>query len=678
MAVFIPEWHKLSARDVHVKRVLASLDDDHVVRRPVRPGCAADAFVQHPASGWLALAVSPVPAAGLLTGGLFENDARERFEQRLDELQRLVGPAEHGVSPLPVVQVMWACSTEEVRLLSREYLGRFGVRLVSRDRYTALGAKLLHGLLAPLEPGDEQRLLASWFPEAEIAAACTTRVAARVDPHDNSARLGRFFLDPDQEWAAKLDLERQWEVPSEQRNTASDFSVRLLNGVAGSGKTIIAVQRALLLAELFPRQRVLVLIHNTPIVADLKDRLHRVHGGSLPGNVEMMTFFAWIHRQWRRVFGRAPSMPRDPHMVAELVRHHRRRWPDLKPSTAQLVAELDFINEALIADEAAYMAASRTGRRFALGAAERAQVWALYEAVTTTLQRRELQLWSALPRALCFARERHASLERFEHIVVDEAQFFAPSWFEVVKLSLAPAGQLFLCADPNQGFLRQRLSWKSAGLDVAGRTKKLRRSYRTTRAILESATRVLALLAPGEGDEYLQPDFDGMAPGEPPRLARAAAPQDAIERLCNELAEAHAAGMPLGAFLVVYGDSVNKGDLYASLARRFGRHSVWWFNEREQKREPPRGHGHDYLRMAYLDTATGLEAGIVFLIGVEDLLSGGGNVVGLDDQERAERREAHARKLYMAMTRAGHRLVVLSARRLPPEMEALFSVGERE
>jgi ATP-dependent exoDNAse (exonuclease V) beta subunit len=63
---------------------------------------------------------------------------------------------------------------------------------------------------------------------------------------------------------------------------------------------------------------------------------------------------------------------------------------------------------------------------------------------------------------------------------------------------------------------------------------------------------------------------------------------------------------------------------------------------------------------------------------VEDLLSGGGNVVGLDEQERAERREAHARKLYMAMTRAGHRLVVLSARRLPPEMEALFSVGERE
>ena len=67
--------------------------------------------------------------------------------------------------------------------------------------------------------------------------------------------------------------------------------------------------------------------------------------------------------------------------------------------------------------------------------------------------------------------------------------------------------------------------------------------------------------------------------------------------------------------------------------------------------------------MAYLDTATGLEAGIVFLIGVEHLF---------EEEPDSQRREDNARKLYMAMTRAGQRLVLLSSRRLPAAMEGLF------
>jgi hypothetical protein len=580
MATFIPEWSKLSGRDLHVKRTLGTLDDDHLVRRPVRPGCAADIFVQHRVRGWLAIAVSSVPFSDLANAQLFVQDQRGPFEQRLAQLQHLGSRPEHAAPGLaiPVLVVMWTCSTEEVRVLTRQYLARYGTRLVSREQFAQLGAKLVHGLLTPVHEEDEQHLLGTWFPEAEIPAICTTR---RFLQRDNSARLGRYFLDHEQEWAAKLDL----EMPQEQRETASDFSVRLLNGVAGSGKTLIAINRALLLAELFPRQRILVLIHNTPIVADLKERLHRVRGG-LPANVEVLTCFAWFCQQWRRAFGTLPRMPEDPGAVAEILQHYRVRWPELKASAAQLVAELDFINDALIPDEQAYLAASRIGRGFALRAAERAQVWALYQTVTNSLGRSGLMPWSALPRAICLAQDRHASLERYDHILVDEAQFFAPSWFEVTKLSLAAQGQLFLCADPNQGFLKNRLSWRSAGLEVAGRTKKLHRSYRTTRAILEAATTVLAMLGQGDSEECLEPDYAGMDPGERPLLAYAESPQDAIDRLCNELSDAHERAVPLGAFLVIYGEKVNKRTLYKCLGRRFGAGNLWWFNERDQRRGP--------------------------------------------------------------------------------------------
>jgi UvrD-like helicase C-terminal domain len=673
MATFIPEWSRASGRDLQIRRILAALDDAHVVRRPLRPGTsAADLFVQHRRKGWLALAASSLPFADLDPAQLFASAQRQPFEQRLSQLRHLgstPGPAFHGMA---AVAVMWACSTDEVRMLTREYLGRYGVRLVSREQFVQLGPKLVHGMLTPLPPDIERHLLGSYFPEAEIPAALTTR--RYVDRH-SSAQPARFFLDDEQEAAAKLDLDLDLDLPPEQHGIANDFSVRLVNGVAGSGKTLIAINRALLLAELFPRQRILVLIHNTPIVADLKFRLRRSLGshGSLPPNLELLTFFAWAREQWHGAFKAYPQMLDDPQEVLRLVQQRRSRWPALKLSNAQVVDEIDFINDALIADGAAYLAASRSGRGFALRPAERSRMWALYEAVSCSLRADGRQIWSDLPRTIALTPSCHPALRRYDHILIDEAQFFTTSWFELVKLSLAPRGQLFLCADPNQGFLKNRLSWKSAGLDVAGRTKKLLRSYRTTQAILQAATAVLALLGGGDTEEGLEPDFAGMDAGTRPRLVYARRAEDAIDRLAQAL-EARAAKISLSALLVIYGDRANKAALHRSLQRVCGAGKVWWFNERTQKKGPPGGPDKDYLRLASLQTATGLEAHTVFLIGLDNLFFP--VAPSRDSGEENARREDNARKVYMAMTRAGRRLVLISRARLPAEIEALFDLAD--
>jgi hypothetical protein len=654
VALFIPEWQRVSGSELQIKRVLAALDDAHVIRRPLRAQASpADLFVQHPAKGWLALAASPLSFADLDPAQLFESPRRSEFGQRLAALSAL--GREHNESPygMAVLVVMGSCTSDETRLLAREHLVRHGIRLVSREQFTQLGVRLVGGLLEPLSQRAAQALLGRFFPEAEIAPEQTTQ---RLPVRDNSARLQRFFLDSEQEWAVKLDL----DLPDEQAQASTNFSLRLVNGVAGSGKTLIAVHRALLLAELFPAQRVLLLIHNTPIVADLLDRLRRTRG-ALPPHLEVMTFFAWATRQWQRMFGRWPQMTND---LPALVRHHRLRWPELTLDDGPLVDELDFIDESLIGSQEEYLAAKRSGRGFALRAGEREHIWALREAVAATLHKRGEMAWSALPAAIAGASRRHAALARRNHILIDEAQFFAPSWFVVVKLSLAPRGQLFLCADPKQGFMRHRLSWKSAGLDVAGRTKRLSRSYRTTRTLLESASAMVDALAPDDGGDEVQPDYTGMEAGVRPLLLYAASPQDAMDRLVNEIDMLAGEGLPLDAFLVVFGDNVNRRALYAQLARRLGARRVWQLNEGAQKKAPPGADGTDCLRVAYLDTATGLEGTVVFLIGIESLFA----TEGADEERRDER----LRKLYMAMTRAGRKLVLLSSHRLPAVMEALF------
>jgi hypothetical protein len=663
MATFIPEWNSALGRDLQIRRVLGALDDAYCIRRPLRPGvCAVDMFVEHPAHGWMAIAVSTAPFSALDAAQLFESAEQQAFEQRVAQWQGLAGAAAPSSPPLGVLAIMWLCSTAEVQALASVHANRPGVRLVSREQFSQWGLALVQERMARVPERLAQHLMSAYFPEAEIPPACTTRhVAAR----DNRARLGRLFLDHEQEWAAKLDL----DLPAEQQAAAADLSVRLVNGVAGSGKTLIALTRARLLAELFPRQRILVLIHNTPIVADLMFRLRR-SGVVLPANLQMLTFFAWIRRQWRNAFKAFPNILDDPHEVLGLLQHHRMRWPELKVPNAQVLDEFDFINDALIANEAEYLVARRTGRRFALRPAERSQVWALRRAFKRSLLVAGQQIWSDLPRRICLTPACHPALMRYHHVLVDEAQFFAPSWFDAVKLSLAPNGQLFLCADPNQGFLKNRLSWKSAGLAVAGRTKRLRRSYRTTRAILEAATAMQAMLAAGPAEDGLEPDVTGMDEGHRPQLVYADTTQDAIDRLVNEL-QAQAREIPLDAFLVIYGEHTIKSALYAQLQRRFGSRRVWWFNEHSQKKEPPGGDDGNPLRLANLETATGLEGRVVFLIGVDRLFRPADGIV-ISDAEAADRREDDARRLYMAMTRAAQRLVMIACERLPPQIEALF------
>lgn len=171
-------------------------------------------------------------------------------------------------------------------------------------------------------------------------------------------------------------------------------------------------------------------------------------------------------------------------------------------------------------------------------------------------------------------------------------------------------------------------------------------------------------------------DFVGMDAGVRPNLIYTDSPQDSMDRAVNEVAVINATGeIPLNALLLIYGKNVQKFDLYEQLCDRVGMDKVWWLNHKDQKKEPPRGSGKDNLRMVSLDTATGLEGGIVFLIGVEDLLVGG-EVPGLSEEEKSGRREERARKLYMGMTRAGQRLVLVSSQKIPAAMERRFEITD--
>ena len=671
--LFIPEWTQVTARERAMKPALTVLGAGYAVRRPLKKHtCAADLFVEQISKGWLALAVDDIEYGELVQSSMLDTSQRSRFEERLTDLQLLakkygLGGSTDRSSGIRALVILRKCSTEEVNILAADYFKRFQIDVISGKQFEQLSTQLIPRHLTALATEQVNSMRSQFFPESEIAATHTTHQYLH---RSNEATLPKFYLDADQEWASKLDL----DLPGEQQTTAKDMSVRLINGIAGSGKTLIAINRALMLAEMYPQQRILMLIHNTPVVADLTARLHRVRGG-VPKNLVIETFFSWAAQQWQKAHNIFPSIMQGDELGIYLD-YVRENLPESSLKSSRVIDEIDFINHSMIYDEQAYMNASRAGRGFGLREEQRAEMWIIYAKFKAFLNQVNKQLWSSLAPALCANSTALAKLEQHDHVIVDEAQFFEASWFELVKLTLKPSGQLFLCADPNQGFLRARLSWRSVGLNVVGRTKWLRKSYRTTRAILETAHSLLPEVSNTDKEDFLQPDFEGMQAGTRPLLIYADSPNDAVTRVINEI-KAQRTGdnaLPLTAMLLIYGENTkDKSGVWRAACAAFGEKRVWWFNKSEQKRKPPDGYDKDYLRMAYLNTATGLEGAMVFLIGMESILLGH-RPLDLTDTEWSVESDEARRKLYMAMTRAGQRLVLISAEKLPDEMAQLFEL----
>jgi hypothetical protein len=656
MTLYIPEWTSVSAQARQVKRIFGELDEGAIVRYVLRDDSwTPNWFLNHPFHGWLAITFETASFSDLDPLQLFETKRRLSFEQMLVKFRDFAP----GLPPLPKMLLLWSCTERECLALRRHYAAFGDLEFISREVFDRERADLLHNRMRRLEGSLEHQLLRDFFPETEIPAICTTK---RDFHADNSARLTRYFLDVDQEAASKLDV----EILPELDEAVRDLSVRLVNGVAGSGKTLVAIHRALLLAERFPNQRILLLVHNTPIVADIKHRLFRSRG-SIPRNLSISTFYSWAFGQWSKVFGSSPRLVEKPHGAKELVQSLRHAFPQLNQTDDQLVEELEFLNDFQIESEDDYLALSRAGRGFALRPSDRKQIFGLYSAMLAQRTAGSPGLFSDLPREIRFAPDLR-NLPKWRHILVDEAQFFTPSWFELVKISMEPGGHLFLCADPNQGFLRGRLSWKSVGLDVSGRTRKLRRSHRTTTAILSAARNVLDCIDRGDPEDFLVPDYTEMAAGPPPLAITVRSAQDALLKTANEIGSlVESRHLALSSIMVVYGEKIPKELLYRTLCERVGEDKLWWLNHRDYKKSPPRGHAADYLRMAYVKSVTGMEAPIVFLVGIEDIFWG-----LRDSPPRSSAMEENARLLYMAMTRAGSHLVLVSSQRIPEPFDKIF------
>ncbi|MDT0398717.1 MULTISPECIES: UvrD-helicase domain-containing protein [Streptomyces] len=280
-----------------------------------------------------------------------------------------------------------------------------------------------------------------------------------------------------------------------------------VTGGPGTGKTVVALHRAYHLARHLPSDAPDGCVLLTTYTKDLAAELQRC--------VELLITEDAVRAKIRVVNVDA--------LANEIVRADRGGAPlklvfDQKEITARWARiarrlNLDFTDVFLdqewrhvvlahaVATPEEYLKVLRTGRGSGLGPLKRLQVWRAVSAFEEQL--RQAGEWTFLQVCAEAARVLDGSGERpFRHVVVDEAQDLHPAqWRFLRALVGSGADDLFLAGDTHQRIYGNRVSLRSLGVEVVGRSYRLRVNYRTTQEILAWSTALLTGEKPDDMDE---------------------------------------------------------------------------------------------------------------------------------------------------------------------------------
>jgi len=142
-----------------------------------------------------------------------------------------------------------------------------------------------------------------------------------------------------------------------------------------------------------------------------------------------------------------------------------------------------------------YFKASRAGRGVRLDRRGRAEVWKVIEAATREMEARGVSSHLQVA-AKAAGYLRSEPVKPYRHIIVDEAQDLHEAQWRLLRRAVAAGpNDLFIVGDSHQRIYDRRSSLSKVGIDIVGRSKKLKINYRTTRQILRWSLAVL-----GEGD----------------------------------------------------------------------------------------------------------------------------------------------------------------------------------
>jgi hypothetical protein len=365
--------------------------------------------------------------------------------------------------------------------------------------------------------------------EALLEFAATGRLAVPApvvaDPfkHPDALRRIRPIADQEELEQALAFPWEQWGVflhPSQRALVERSFSgPARVAGSAGTGKTIVAIHRAVRLARENPAAKVLLASFSQPLADAMakKTLVLAPETGGVVARITSASFKGIAEQMYQLEHGVRPRIASDA-ILRERLRAAAATTGLKGFSERFLLSEWTNVVDAwgLLSPDA-YATVERMGRKSRLGPNQRARLWPVFAAVREALASERYTTWANVFTGLAKALEGR-SAKPFDHVILDEAQDLAPAELRFFA-ALAPAGPdgLFLSGDIGQRIFQHPYSWASLGVDVRGRSHTLKVCYRTSQQIRRAADRLLPTVlrdSDGLDDERrgIISVFDGPAP----------------------------------------------------------------------------------------------------------------------------------------------------------------------
>ena len=322
--------------------------------------------------------------------------------------------------------------------------------------------------------------------------------AAGDSPFDHPDARRRFRVMSDVEELERA-LDYPWEKwtiflhPAQRQLVERDYGgpVRV-SGSAGTGKTIVALHRAVFLARANPASRVLLTTFSEPLANALRTKLFRLIGNEprLGERLDVHSMDAIGQRLYGLHFGRVKIADRN--VLRNLLAEASAGVEGHKFSPHFLQTEWELIVDAWQLETwEAYRDVPRLGRKTRLSEQQRQLLWAIFDQVRSRLQSDGLMTPAAMFGKLT-ARLIEIARSPFDFCVVDEAQDInVPQLRFLAALAGGRPNSLFFAGDLGQRIFQQPFSWKGLGVDIRGRSRTLKINYRTSHQIRRQADRLL-------------------------------------------------------------------------------------------------------------------------------------------------------------------------------------------
>jgi len=464
---------------------------------------------------------------------------------------------------------------------------------------------------------------------------------------DNADELARALDYPWEKWAVFLH-------PEQRRFAERQYSgPARVSGSAGTGKTVVALHRAVHLARRDGKARILLTTFSAALANALKRKLSQLTGNEpdVAKRITVKSIKGVAYDLHAELFGQ-PNIA-SPTLIRSLLEQAASSVDGHGFSQPFLAAEWSEIVDAWQIDNwENYRDVSRLGRKTRIGGKQRETLWTIFADMRARLAARHVSTWADVFGRLT-AHYRKTGRPPFDHAIVDEAQDLGVAEARFLCVAVGDTSEgLFFSGDLGQRIFQQPFSWRALGIDIRGRSHTLRINYRTSHQIRSQADRLLpASVADVDGNNESRAGTISVFDGADPEILVF----DSLDAECEAVAEwlrlRHAEGVlphEIGVFV--------RSQPQLTRARAALRHASVPFVELSDKVETEEGKA----ALSTMHLAKGLEFRAVAVMACDDevlpLQERVEAIADLADLEDVYNTERHL--LYVACTRARDHLLI--------------------